>query len=86
MIIDLTNATFAKLEKPVVERIEQLIDFKELVSKKMMHLYSVMDEFKEMFRKFTAEEQVKFPKLPVFLQGADFYCNLFKFDASEIFA
>ena len=38
MIIEGTNARFAKLEKPVVDRIEQLRDFKELVSKKIMFL------------------------------------------------
>ena len=86
MIIDLTKAKFAVLEKPVVDRIEQLRDFKTLVSKKFIDLYSVLDQFKEMFRKFAAEEQVKFPKVPIFLQGAEFYCNLFKFDASEIFS
>ena len=86
LIIDLTKAKFAVLEKPIVDRIDQLRDFKELVSKKFMDLYSVLDQFKEMFRKFASEEQVKFPKVPVFLQGAEFYCNLFKFDASEIFS
>ena len=39
-----------------------------------------------MFKNFAAEQQVKLEKLPVFCQGAEFYCNLFKFDASEIFA
>ena len=86
MIIEGTNARFAKLEKPVVDRIDQLRDFKELFSKKIIDLYSFLDQLKEMFKKFAAEEQIKFPKLPVFLQGAEFYCNLFKFDASEIFS
>jgi hypothetical protein len=39
-----------------------------------------------MFRKFAAEQEVKLARLPVFLKGAEFYCNLFKFDATEIFA
>ena len=39
-----------------------------------------------MFRKFAAEEKVKLASLPVFFQGVEFYCNLFKFDASDIFA
>ena len=39
-----------------------------------------------MFKKFAAEQQHKLAKLPVFSQGADFYCNLVKFDVSEIFA
>ena len=56
MIIEGTNARFAKLEKPVVDRIDQLTDFKGGVSKKMMELYSVLDELKEMFRKFAAEQ------------------------------
>ena len=56
MIIEGTNARFAKLEKPVVERIDQLTDFKGVVSKKVMELYSVLDELKEMFRKFAAEQ------------------------------
>ena len=86
MIIQVTNARFAKLEKPVVNRICELRNFKGLVSKKMIDLYSVLDELKEMFRKFAAEQQVKLEKLPVFCKGAEFYCNLFKFDASEIFA
>ena len=86
MIIDLTNAKFAKLEKPVVERMEQLTDFKEIDSKKMIDLYSVLDELKEMFRKFAAEQQVKLEKLPVFFKGVEFYCNLLKFDAGGIFA
>ena len=82
----MTNSRFAKLEKPVVNRICELKDFKGLVSKKMMDLYSVMDELKEMFREFAAEQQVKLTSLPVFFQGAEFYCNLFEYDASEIFA
>ena len=56
MIIEGTNSRFARLEKPVVNRIDQLTDFKGLVSKKMMDLYSVLDELKEMFRKFAAEQ------------------------------
>ena len=56
MIIDATNIRFARLEKPVVNRIDQLNDFKGQVSKKMMDLYSVLDELKEMFRKFAAEQ------------------------------
>ena len=56
MIVEGTNARFAKLEKPVVDRIDQLTDFKGGVSKKMMELYSVLDELKEMFRKFAAEQ------------------------------
>ena len=39
-----------------------------------------------MFRKFAAEQQIKLSSLPVFFQGVDFYCNLFKFDANEIFS
>ena len=85
MIIDVTNTKFAKLEKPVVDRIDQLGDFKGQVSKKMMDLYSVLDELKDMFKKFAAEQQIKLASLPVFFQGAEFYCNLFKFDASDIF-
>ena len=85
-IIEGTNAKFDLAERPVIERIEQLSDFKGLVSKKMMSLYSILDELKEMFKKFSAEEQVKFPTVPVFLQGAEFYCNLFKFDGNEISA
>ena len=56
MIIDVTNTKFAKLEKPVIDRIDQLGDFKGQISKKMMDLYSVLDELKEMFRKFAAEQ------------------------------
>ena len=56
IIIDAINARFARLEKPVVNRIDQLNDFKVQVSKKMMELYSVLDELKEMFRKFAAEQ------------------------------
>ena len=85
-IIEGTNAKFDLAERPVIERIEQLSDFKGLVSKKMMSLYSVLDELKEMFKKFSAEQQVKLARLPVFSDGVDFYCNLFKFDASQIFA
>ncbi len=85
-MIESANAKFAKLEKPVVDRIEHLKDFKELVSKKILDLYLVLDTLKEMFRNFTTEEQVKIAKLPVFLKGAEFYCNLIKFDATEIFA
>ena len=70
----------------MVNRIDQLTDFKAQMSKKMMELYSVLDELKEIFRKFAAEEQVKLASLPVFFQGVEFYCNLLKFDASEIFA
>ena len=86
MIIEATNAKFVQLEKPVIERIGQLSDFKALVSKKVMDLYAVLDELKEMFRKFATEQQEKLARLPVFFQGADFYCNLFKFDAGEMFA
>ena len=86
MIIERTNAEFLKLEQPVIERISQLSDFKGQVSKKILVLYSVLDELKEMFKKFTAEQQHKLAKLPVFSHGADFYCNLIKFDVSEIFA
>jgi hypothetical protein len=32
------------------------------------------------------KRKLKLAKLPVFIKGAEFYCNLFKFDASEIFA
>ena len=56
IIIDAINARFARLEKPVVNRIDQLNDLKGQVSKKMMDLYSVLDELKEMFRKFAAEQ------------------------------
>jgi hypothetical protein len=48
-------------------------------------LYSVLDELKEIFRKFAVEEQIKLASLPVFLQGVEFYCNLFKYDASNIY-
>ncbi len=68
-----------------MDRIDQLGDFKGLVSKKVMDLYSILDDLKEMFRKFSAQQQLKLASLPVFFQGAEFYCNLFKFDASEIF-
>ena len=70
----------------MIKRIVELKNFKEHVSKKIMDLYLVLDQLKEMFKKFAAEEQVKFPKVPVFLQGAEFYCNLFKFDGNEISA
>ena len=40
----------------MVDRIDQLTDFKGMVSKKIMELYSVLDELKEMFRKFSAEQ------------------------------
>ena len=70
----------------MIERIEQLSDFKALVSKKVMDFYSVFDELKEMFKKFAVEQQNKLARLPVFCQGPEFYCNLFKFDASEMFA
>ena len=82
IIIEGTNAKFDLAEKPVIERIEQLNDFKGLVSKKMMSLYSVLDELKEMFKKFSTLQQVKLARLPVFSDGVEFYCNLFKFDAS----
>ncbi len=62
------------------------MEFKELVSKKIIDLYSFLDGLKEMFKKFAAEQQEKLARLPVFLKGAEFYCNLFKFDATEIFA
>ncbi len=55
-MIESANAKFAKLEKPVFDRIEHLKEFKELVSKKILDLFSVLDTLKEMFRKFTAEE------------------------------
>ena len=74
------------MEKPVIARIEQLSDFKGIVSKKMTSLYSVLDALKDMFKRFAAEEQVKLARLPVFSEGVDFYFNLFKFDASQIFA
>jgi hypothetical protein len=73
MIIEGTNAKFDIAEKPVVDRIKQLSEFKELVSKKMMSLYSLLDEFKEMFKKFSAEQQVKLARFPVFSKGPDFY-------------
>ena len=56
MIIEGTNARFAKLEKPVVDRINLLSDFKGIISKKMMDLYSVFDELKVIFRKFETEQ------------------------------
>ena len=54
-MVESVDSIFAKLEKPVRTRIDDLTGFKGAVSKKMMSLYSVLDELKEMFREFAAE-------------------------------
>lgn len=51
-MIESINARFNKLEKPIIDRVTSLTNFKGLVSRKFMSLYEVLEEIKTMFKKF----------------------------------
>ena len=73
MIIEAVELQFGKLDGLTSQRIDQLVAFKEMVSKKTLNLLKDIDELKDLFKDFVFDEQVKLQNLPVFEKGVEFY-------------
>ncbi len=54
------------LVEPIEDRLEKMVGFKEVVSKKCLFICKEINELKEMFKKFEVENQPLFKDLVVF--------------------
>lgn len=61
-----------------------MVAFKEVTSKKVISFLEEIEEFKETFKTFAAEEQQKLKNLPVFKKGVDFYISQLNFNFISI--
>ena len=80
MAIELFDKQFGKVNGLADKRIDELVAFKEVISKKAIAFLQQLDDFKEFFKTFAADQQAKLQDLPVFKKGVDFYQSQLNFN------
>ena len=61
-----------------------MIEFKEVVSKRLIGFLKDLEAFKDIFTNFVADVQQKYKDLPVFKKDVANYFSFFKFDVEGI--
>ena len=82
-LVELLEKKYAALLKPYTERVRELGTFKEVVSKRLLDLNKYINDFKQLFKNFAAEQQVKLQHLKVFSKDVDYYCDLLTLNIKE---
>ncbi len=71
--IQMFEKQFGKVDALVSQRIDKLVAFKEVASKKAISFLQEIEDFKETFNALVAQEQANLKNLPVFKKGVEFY-------------
>ena len=66
------------------QRVDKLVAFKEIVSKKAISILQDIEELKESIKTFATDEQANLKNLPVFKKGVDFYQSQLNFNFVNI--
>ena len=61
-----------------------MIEFKEVVSKRLIGFLRDVEAFKDIFTNFVADVQPKYKDLPVFQRDVAHYLSFFKFDVEAL--